>query len=132
MFCCDLSYCTLPPGRNHIHNYKRVCITANSLQKIPPEFNEKYDVVILDEAEWVAWHMISSTMVKDVYPVMARLKTLLRNTKTVILSQAKLSEVGVKFYTDLKNIFLYDPQIHSLEIRRKKPSPQRMHWFRET
>ena len=84
----------------------------------------------MDEAEWVAWYMVSSTMVKDIYPVMDRLKTILRNTKTVILSQLKLSEAGVKFYTDLKGIVLYDPKIHALEVRRKTPSPQRMHWFR--
>ena len=74
--------------------------------------------------------MVSSKMVKDIYPVMDRLKTILRNTKTVILSQLKLSEAGVKVCTDLKGIVLYDPKIHSLEVRRKTPSPQRMHWSR--
>ena len=108
-----------------------MCITTNSLEKIPPEFDENYDIVILDEAGWVAKHLVSSTMVSYVFPVIARLKQILLNSETIILSQAKLTENDVKFYTDLKGIDLYDDCIHSIELRRISPEPHIMHWSRD-
>jgi len=68
-------------------DYKRVSITSNSLCKIPPEFNFKYDILIIDEAGWFRLNMISKTMKTCWGNVLLKLETLIKATSTVIIMQ---------------------------------------------
>ena len=113
-------------------DYKRVSITSNSLCKIPPEFNFKYDILIIDEAGWFRLNMISKTMKTCWGNVLLKLETLIKATPTVIIMQDILTENDVSFYTQLKGLSsIYDTSILSIRMRYKKQVKEQLHYSKK-
>ena len=113
-------------------DYKRVSITSNSLCKIPPEFNFKYDILIIDEAGWFRLNMISKTMKNCWGNVLLKLETLIKATATVIIMQDILTENDVSFYAQLKGLSsIYDTSILSIRMRYKKQVKEQLHYSKK-
>ena len=101
-------------------DYTRVSITSNSLCKLPPELNFKYDILIIDEAGYFRLNMISKTMKTCWGNVLLKLEVLIKATPTVIIMQDILTENDVSLYAQLKGLqSMYDKSILSIRMRYK-------------
>ena len=57
-----ISYTRIPIGAKNPEYYRKISICANSLVRIPKEFEDKYECVVLDKAGYLCKHFATNTM----------------------------------------------------------------------
>lgn len=88
--------------------YKRLAFCINSFGKIPETLLDTYQMVILDEVEFIKQHLVSATM-HDRWPIVLRtLCCILQNSKYIFLLQHWISDSTVRFIADMSGIDLTD------------------------
>jgi Origin of replication binding protein len=107
--------------------WKRVCICANSLERIPEELLTEYDIVVLDEAGALRRHFVSELMSQLWMRVLERLRIIVDSARTIIISQYRLTERDVEFFVSMKRGYsLYDDRIVSIKFQYPGRQPRKL------
>lgn len=85
---------------------RRLSICLDSVPRLP--INERYDVVIIDEAGQVRYHFIGDTIAPKLDIVYRMIERILTNTKTTILMQFELLQTDLEFWASFAGIDVAD------------------------
>jgi hypothetical protein len=93
--------------------FKRSVVTLNSLPRIA-RYLQKYDLVVIDEAEMVMRHLINCTMADVQRTSYELLYNICRNCDRLVIMQADISQNAVNFWAELRGVRCEDPQVQSI------------------
>jgi len=104
-----ISYTCIPIGDKNGEYYRKISICANSLVRIPKEFEDKYECVVLDEAGYLRKHFATNTMNNIWNTVSMAMKTFVITSHTVLMLIFKFQVLHkLRKNTQVKPNYIYN------------------------
>lgn len=98
---------------------ERIVVCLDSIVKLKKD--EEYQVVIIDEATFVQYHLVAGTIpTTDLNTIIQKLKTILQHDDKVIFMQHRIPGSTINFYCNITNV---DPFDRHVVTKRKFNAP---------
>ncbi|CEP12324.1 hypothetical protein [Parasitella parasitica] len=98
---------------------ERLVVCLDSILKLKED--EAYDVIIIDEATFVQYHLVAGTIpANEITIVLQKLKLLLQGANKIVFMQHRIPDTSINFYC---NLIQCDPNDRNIVTKQKFDAP---------